>query len=161
TATILRHSWKLIAEVQTQEEHAMALTLPPLPFDAKALEPHMSANTLGFHHDKHHAAYVTNYNNLTKDTPLAAKPLQAVTMEVAGDSSKSGIFNNGAQVWNHTFFWNSLAPKGGGKPGGKLASKVDSDLGGYDKFVETFKSAAATQFGSGWAWLVLDKGKLA
>ncbi|HEY1719632.1 MAG TPA: superoxide dismutase [Magnetospirillaceae bacterium] len=139
----------------------MALTLPPLPFDAKALEPHMSANTLGFHHDKHHAAYVTNYNNLTKDTPLANKPLEAVLSDVAGDSSKIGIFNNGAQVWNHTFFWNSLAPKGGGKPGGKIAAKIDSDLGGYEKFVEAFKTAATTQFGSGWAWLVLDKGKLA
>jgi superoxide dismutase, Fe-Mn family len=84
----------------------MALTLPPLPFDSKALEPHMSANTLAFHHDKHHAAYVTNYNNLTKDSPYADKPLEAVLTDVAGKADKVGIFNNGAQVWNHTFFWN-------------------------------------------------------
>ncbi len=139
----------------------MALTLPPLPFDTKALEPHMSANTLSFHHDKHHAAYVTNYNNLTKDTPYATKPLEAVLMEVAGKADKVGIFNNGAQVWNHTFFWNCLAAQGGGKPSGKIAAKIDSDLGGYEKFAEAFKTAATTQFGSGWAWLVLDKGKLA
>jgi Fe-Mn family superoxide dismutase len=139
----------------------MALTLPPLPFDAKALEPHMSANTLSFHHGKHHQAYVTNYNNLTKDSPLADKPLEAVIAEVAGDSAKVGIFNNGAQVWNHTFFWNSLTPGGGGKPSGKIGAKIDADFGGYDKFVEAFKTAATTQFGSGWAWLVLDKGKLA
>ena len=81
--------------------------------------------------------------------------------ETAKDPTKTGIFNNAAQVWNHTFFWNSLAPKGGGKPSGKIAAKIDSDLGGYDKFVEAFKGAATTQFGSGWAWLVLDKGKLA
>ena len=139
----------------------MALTLPPLPFDPKALEPHMSANTLSFHHGKHHAAYVTNYNNLTKDSPYADKPLEAVLQEVAGKADKVGVFNNGAQVWNHTFFWNSLAAGGGGKPSGKIAGKIDSDLGGYDKFVEAFKTAATTQFGSGWAWLVLDKGKLA
>ena len=140
----------------------MALTLPPLPFDAKALEPHMSANTFSFHHGKHHQAYITNYNNLTKDTPLASKPLVDVITEVAGDAAKVGIFNNAAQCWNHEFFWNSLAPKGGGKPSGKIAAKIDSDLGGYDKFVEAFKTAATTQFGSGWAWLVLDKsGKLA
>jgi Fe-Mn family superoxide dismutase len=140
----------------------MALTLPPLPFDAKALEPHMSANTFSFHHGKHHQAYITNFNNLTKDTPLASKPLVDVITEVAGDAAKVGIFNNAAQCWNHEFFWNSLAPKGGGKPSGKIAAKIDSDLGGYDKFVEAFKTAATTQFGSGWAWLVLDKsGKLA
>ena len=139
----------------------MALILPPLPFDPKALEPYISANTFSFHHGKHHQAYVTNFNNLTKDSPLAEKPLEAVIAETAKDPTKTGIFNNAAQVWNHTFFWNSLAPKGGGKPSGKIAAKINSDLGGYDKFVEAFKGAATTQFGSGWAWLVLDKGKLA
>jgi Fe-Mn family superoxide dismutase len=139
----------------------MSLELPPLPYDLKALEPHISANTLSFHHGKHHAAYVTNYNNLVKDTALAGKPLEEVIKEVAGDSSKVGVFNNGAQVWNHTFFWNSMKPNGGGKPSGELASKIDADLGGYDKFIADFKTAGTTQFGSGWAWLVLDGGKLA
>ena len=139
----------------------MTLELPALPYDLKALEPHISANTLTFHHGKHHAAYVTNYNNLVKDTPLAGKSLEDVIKEVAGVSDKIGVFNNGAQVWNHTFFWNSLTPNGGGKPTGELASKIDADLGGYDKFIADFKTAGTTQFGSGWAWLVLDKGKLA
>jgi len=138
----------------------MTLELPALPYDLKALEPHISANTLTFHHGKHHAAYVTNYNNLVKDTPLAGKSLEDVIKEVAGDSAKIGVFNNGAQVWNHTFFWNSMKPNGGGKPTGELASKIDADLGGYDKFIADFKTAGTTQFGSGWAWLVLDKGKL-
>jgi len=139
----------------------MTLELPPLPYDQKALEPHISANTLSFHYGKHHQAYVTNYNNLVKDTPFADKALEDVIKEVAGDSSKVGVFNNGAQVWNHTFFWNSMTPNGGGKPSGELASKIDADLGGYDKFIADFKNAGVTQFGSGWAWLVLDKGKLA
>ncbi|MBF0306323.1 MAG: superoxide dismutase [Alphaproteobacteria bacterium] len=138
----------------------MPVELPPLPYDAKALEPHMSANTLGFHHGKHHAAYVNNYNNLVKDTPLADRPLEEVIKTVAGDASKVGIFNNGAQVWNHTFFWNCMKPAGGGTPSGALLERIEADLGGYAKFFEDFKTAATTQFGSGWAWLVLDGGKL-
>ncbi len=138
----------------------MALELPALPYDPKALEPFISANTLSFHHDKHHAAYVTNFNNLSKDTPYASKPLEEVIKEVAGDASKVGLFNNGAQVWNHTFFWNSLKHGGGGKPTGPLLAKIEADLGSFDKFLEDFKVAATTQFGSGWAWLVLDGGKL-
>lgn len=138
----------------------MPVELPPLPYDAKALEPHMSANTLGFHHGKHHAAYVNNYNNLVKDTPFADQPLEQVVKAVAGDASKMGIFNNGAQVWNHSFFWNCMKPAGGGTPGGALLQRIESDLGGYAKFFEDFKTAATTQFGSGWAWLVLDAGKL-
>jgi len=138
----------------------MSLELAPLPYDIKALEPHISANTLSFHHGKHHQAYVTNYNNLTKDTPYAGRALEDVIKEIAGDAAKAGLFNNGAQVWNHTFFWHSLAPNGGGAPKGELASKIDADFGGFDKFVTEFKNAATTQFGSGWAWLVLDGGKL-
>lgn len=138
----------------------MAFELPPLPYDLKALEPHISANTLSFHYGKHHQAYVTNLNNLVKDSPLADKSLEEVILAVAGDASKQGIFNNAAQVWNHSFFWNCMKPNGGGKPTGKLAEKIDSDLGGFDKFKEEFKNAAVTQFGSGWAWLVLDGDKL-
>lgn len=138
----------------------MAFELPPLPYAGDALEPHISANTLSFHHGKHHQAYVTNLNNLVKDTDLAGKSLEEIIKAVAGDASKAGIFNNAAQVWNHTFYWNSMKPNGGGKPTGDIAAKIDADFGSYDKFVEEFKAAGATQFGSGWAWLVLDGGKL-
>ena len=139
----------------------MAFELPPLPYAKDALAPHISANTLDFHHGKHHNAYVVNLNNLIKDTPMASQSLEEIIKGSAGDAAKAGIFNNSAQVWNHTFFWSSMKPGGGGKPTGAIAAKIDSDLGGYDKFVEAFKAAGATQFGSGWAWLVLDKGKLA
>ena len=138
----------------------MAFEHPSLPYAGNALEPHISANTLDFHHGKHHATYVTNLNNLTKDSDLADKSLEEVINAVAGDAAKAGIFNNAAQVWNHTFYWNSMKPNGCGKPSGDLAAKIDADLGGYDKFVEEFTAAATTQFGSGWAWLVLDGGKL-
>ncbi len=138
----------------------MAFELPALPYDANALEPYISANTLGFHHGKHHAAYVTNLNNLVKDSPLASKDLVEIIRDVAGDASKAGIFNNAAQVWNHTFFWHSLKPNGGGKPQGALLAKIEADFGSFEKFVEDFKAAATTQFGSGWAWLVLENGKL-
>lgn len=138
----------------------MAFELPALPYEPNALEPHMSANTLGFHHGKHHAAYVNNLNGLVKDTPLAGKSLEEIIKETSGDAARQGIFNNAAQIWNHTFFWNSMKAKGGGKPSGALLAKIDSDLGGFEKFCEDFKTAATTQFGSGWAWLVLDNGKL-
>ena len=138
----------------------MAFELPDLPYDGGALAPHISAQTLEFHHGKHHATYVNNLNNLTKDTDLAGKSLEEVVQAVAGDASKAGIFNNAAQVWNHTFYWNSMSPGGGGTPSGDLAAKIDSDLGGFDKFAEDFKTAATTQFGRGWAWLVLDGGSL-
>jgi Fe-Mn family superoxide dismutase len=139
----------------------MAFELPPLPFAIDALEPHISARTFEFHHGKHHAAYVTNLNNLTKDTDLASKSLKEVIKIAAADlPAKQGIFNNAAQVWNHTFFWNCLKKGGGGKPGAKLLARIESDLGGFDKFKEDFKAAAVGQFGSGWAWLVEEGGKL-
>ncbi|HUY68575.1 MAG TPA: superoxide dismutase [Alphaproteobacteria bacterium] len=138
----------------------MPFELPPLPFDKAALEPHMSAKTLDFHHGKHHAAYVNNLNNLTKDSPLGRESLENIIRATAKDDGKAGIFNNAAQVWNHTFFWNGMKPGGGGKPGGDIAKRIEADLGGYDKFAESFKQAAGTQFGSGWAWLVMDGGKL-
>jgi Fe-Mn family superoxide dismutase len=138
----------------------MAFELPPLPFPKDALEPHMSAKTLEFHHDKHHAAYVKTANDLVKGTPFENKPLEEVILATAKDEAKATIFNNAAQIWNHTFFWNCLKKGGGGQPKGDIAKKIDSDLGGFDKFAEEFKKAATTQFGSGWAWLVLDKDKL-
>jgi len=138
----------------------MSFELPPLPYEQNALEPHISANTLSFHYGKHHQAYVTNLNGLIKDGPLASKSLEEIIKTSAGKADQAGVFNNAAQVWNHTFYWSSMKPGGGGKPSGAIAAKIDSDLGGYDKFVDAFKTAGATQFGSGWAWLVLDGGKL-
>ena len=139
----------------------MAFTLPPLPYPADALEPHISANTFSFHHAKHHNTYVTNLNNLIKDTPLADKTLEEIIKSSAGDASKAGVFNNSAQVWNHSFFWNSMKPNGGGAPSAALLNKINADFGSLDKFKEEFKNAAVTQFGSGWAWLVQDStGKL-
>lgn len=138
----------------------MTFTLPELPYAPSALEPHISANTFSFHYSKHHQAYVTNLNNLIKDTPLAGKSLEEVIMDSAKDSAKIGIFNNAAQVWNHSFYWHSMKPNGGGVPTGKLADKINADFGSFDAFKEAFKQAATTQFGSGWAWLVLDGDKL-
>jgi superoxide dismutase, Fe-Mn family len=137
----------------------MAFELPPLPYAKDALEPHMSARTLDFHHGKHHQAYVTALNNLIKDSPLATQPLEAVIKASAKDEAKFAIFNNAAQVWNHTFFWHCMKPNGG-EPSGKLAQALGKAFGGMPGFQEQFKLAATTQFGSGWAWLVRDGGVL-
>lgn len=134
----------------------MAFEQPPLPYDSSALEPHMSAETFSYHYGKHHAAYVANLNKLVEGTEMADKSLEEVIKASHGDSSKTGIFNNAAQTWNHTFFWNSMKPGGGGQPTGELAEKINSSFGSFDKFKEEFKNAATTQFGSGWAWLVKD-----
>ncbi len=109
---------------------------------------------------KHHKAYVDKTNELIANTPLAKASLEEIIKAAAGDSAKQVLFNNAAQVWNHTFYWHSMKPKGGGAPKGDIAKKIDKDFGGYDKFVEQFKQAGATQFGSGWAWLVVDGGAL-
>jgi Fe-Mn family superoxide dismutase len=138
----------------------MPFELPPLPYAKDALAPHISANTLDFHYGKHHQTYVTNLNNLTKDTPLASKSLQDVIKEAAADPAKTSIFNNAAQVWNHTFFWNCMKPGGGGKPTGSVASEIDKAFGSYEKFAEEFKNACVTQFGSGWGWLAAETGAL-
>ena len=138
----------------------MSLTLPDLPFAKNALEPYLSARTLEFHHDKHHKAYVDNANKLIAGTDLDKEDAEAIIKKVAGDASKAGIFNNVAQVWNHSFFWNCLKPRGGGRPTGQIAQKIDADFGSYEKFAEELKNAGITQFGSGWAWLVLKNAKL-
>ncbi len=138
----------------------MAHTLPELPYGLDALEPNISRSTLEFHYGKHHAAYVTNLNNLVAGTDLEAKSLEDTITAVAGDASKAGVFNNAAQVWNHSFYWQCMKPGGGGQPSGDLLEKINADFGSYDAFVEQFKAAGATQFGSGWAWLVLDNGSL-
>lgn len=134
----------------------MAFTLPPLPYAPTVLEPYITANTLSFHHGKHHNAYVTNLNKLIEGTEFANATLEEIIKKSTG-----GIFNNAAQVWNHTFYWHSMKQNGGGRPTGELAKKIDEDFGSYDQFKEVFAAAATTQFGSGWAWLVVGKsGKL-
>lgn len=138
----------------------MAFSLPPLPYPYDALAPYMSEDTLKLHHDKHHQTYVTNLNNLTKDTPLASASLEDVIKQAVGDASKVGIFNNAGQVWNHTFYWQCLKKNGGGALPGELEQRIVADFGSVDKFKEEFSQAAITQFGSGWAWLYVDGGKL-
>jgi superoxide dismutase, Fe-Mn family len=141
-------------------ENAMTIQLPDLPYAKDALAPHLSARTLEFHHDKHHAAYVANTNKLIAGTELAEKSLEDIVRAAAQDPAKKGLFNNSGQVWNHNFLWQSMAPNGGGKPSGELAERIEQDFKSYDAFVEAFSAAAVGQFGSGWAWLVLDGGKL-
>lgn len=138
----------------------MPFELAPLPFAKDALVPYMSVQHLEIHHGKHHQTYVTNLNNLTKDKPEAALSLEQIIRESASKPDKVGLFNNSAQIWNHDFFWQSLAPKGGGAMPGTLEAKVREDFGSIDAFKEAFVQAGLTQFGSGWAWLVLDGGKL-
>ena len=132
----------------------MAFELPPLPYPKNALEPYTSAQTLDFHHGKHHQTYVTNLNNLVKGTPMENQSLEEIIQATANDQSKTGIFNNAAQVWNHTFFWNCMKPNGGGNPSGDIAQAIDHDLGGLQKFKDDFKARAVGNFGSGWTWLV-------
>ncbi len=132
----------------------MAFSLPPLPYDKNALAPQISAETLEFHHGKHHQAYVTNLNKLIEGKPAANMSLEEVIL-----SSDGPTFNNAAQIWNHTFYWSSMKPNGGGLPTGDLADAINRDFGSFEKFAEEFANAATTQFGSGWAWLVLGKDK--
>jgi Fe-Mn family superoxide dismutase len=136
----------------------MTFELPALPYSKNALAPHISENTINFHYGKHHQTYVTNFNNLLKDTDLIGKSLEEVIKISAVDKTKAGIFNNSAQVWNHTFYWHSMKPNGGGKPAGEILTKIEADFGSYENFVTEFKNAGTTQFGSGWAWLCVHKG---
>ncbi len=138
----------------------MAIQLPVLPFEKDALAPYISANTLDFHYGKHHKAYVDNINNLISGTDLEQADLDTIIKKTVGDTARVGFFNNAAQVWNHTFYWKSLKPNGGGVPKGPIFDKITATWGSYDKFVQELKTAGTTQFGSGWAWLVMDKGAL-
>lgn len=135
----------------------MTITLPNLPYSDDALTPHISQETLNFHHGKHHKAYVDNLNKLIADTDLANKDLEEIIKISADNPSQAGIFNNAAQIYNHTFYWNSMKPNGGGQPTGKIADKINEDFGSYEEFAKQFANAGATQFGSGWAWLVLNE----
>ncbi|MFM8333773.1 MAG: superoxide dismutase [Candidatus Methylumidiphilus sp.] len=129
----------------------MAFELPPLPYAYDALAPFMSEETLKLHHDKHHQTYVTNLNNLIPGTEFESLPLEEIVKKSSG-----GIFNNAAQIWNHTFYWNSLSPTGGGEPTGALAEAIIAKFGSFENFKVEFTKTAVTTFGSGWAWLVKD-----
>ena len=134
----------------------MAFELPPLPFEMNALEPHISKETLEYHYGKHHNAYVTNLNKLTEGSADAGKSLEELIKTTSG-----GIFNNAAQVWNHTFYWNCMSPNGGGEPKGALADAISSSFGSFAEFKDQFTKASATLFGAGWTWLVkTDSGTL-
>jgi len=137
----------------------MAIELPPLPYARDALAPHISSNTLDFHYGKHHQAYVTNFNKLAEGTEYASLSLEDAIAKASAENN-AGAFNNAGQIWNHTFYWNSMSPNGGGAPTGDIASQIDRDFGSYDAFKAAFAQAGATQFGSGWAWLVAVGGKL-
>ncbi len=138
----------------------MVFSLMPLPYAKDALVPHMSAETLDFHHDKHHKTYVDTLNKLITGTPFAEASLEDIVRDTSDSKEQAKIFNNAAPVWNHNFFWNCLSPKGGNKPTGNVAQQIDKAFGNLDDFKAEFKEAATGQFGSGWAWLVLDQGQL-
>ena len=138
----------------------MTFELPKLNYSKDALSPAMSEETLDLHHGKHHQTYITNLNNLVKDTDFANLSLEEIVKKSAGDSSKAGIFNNAGQHWNHILFWNCMKPKGGGAMPPELEKRIVADFGSVDKFKEDFIQAGTTQFGSGWAWLAINNGKL-
>ncbi|MGD9874038.1 MAG: superoxide dismutase [Kiritimatiellia bacterium] len=135
--------------------------LPALPYPQDALEPHISARTMSFHYGKHHQAYVDNLNKLVAGTPQAAQPLEQIIRETAGATDKMPVFNNAAQVWNHTFFWNCMKAGGGGEPSGSLMKQIKKSFGSFAEFKTAFVAAGVGQFGSGWVWLVQDGDKLA
>jgi len=135
-------------------------TLPPLPYAESALDPVISSRTVGIHYGKHHKTYVDNLNKLIADTELAGLSLEEIISKTAGQANKAGIFNNAAQIWNHTFYWNSLSQKGGGEPPLILKQKIESSFGNLDSCKKELAAAAMTQFGSGWAWLVMNGDKL-
>lgn len=138
----------------------MTFELPSLPYASDALAPYMSSETLDFHHGKHHQTYVTNLNNFVKDTDMQYSSLEEIVVKSSKDPSMAGIFNNAGQHWNHILFWQCMKPNGGGSMPSELESRITSDLGGIDQFKEAFIQAGITQFGSGWAWLAIDNGKL-
>lgn len=137
-----------------------SIGLPPLAYAEDALEPHISARTMAFHYGKHHQGYVDNVNKLVAKTPYAGMPLEALVVSSAGDAEAGAIFNNAAQVYNHNFYWNSMAPGGGKEPTGAVQEGLAASFGSYDGFKKAFLDAATGQFGSGWAWLVIRDGKL-
>ena len=151
---------KKSATVPVESAGAAVFTLPALPYAENALEPVISAKTVGFHYGKHHKGYVDNLNKLVVGTEYADLPLEKIIAATVGKVDKTAIFNNAAQAWNHTFYWHSLKPKGGGEPPAVLKQKIEVSFGTMDACKKELAIAATTQFGSGWAWLVLDGAKL-
>jgi len=148
------------AETARAQSGVPPIALPPLPYAQNALAPVISENTISFHYGKHHLAYVNNTIKLIAGTELEKLPLEEIIRRTSGKPELAGVFNNAAQVFNHTFYWHSMKPGGGGEPKGKVADSIGKSFGSYQKFVEAFSGAAAQQFGSGWAWLVNDGGTL-
>jgi len=150
------------ASINLQEIQAMAFTLAPLPYAFNAMEPHIDAQTMEIHHGKHHQAYVTNLNKALDGTPFADKTIEEVIKNLGAipDDKRTAVRNNGGGHWNHTFFWQVIGWNAGGKPSGALLADIDATFGSFDAFKEKFAAAGTTRFGSGWAWLVLNNGKL-
>lgn len=153
-------AWLAMGDLAGTAQAASAQVLPPLPYAENALEPVITANTIGFHYGKHHKGYVDNLNKLIAGTEYADLPLEKIITATAGQAEKTAIFNNAAQIWNHTFYWNSLKPKGGGEPPAALKQRIEASFGSVDTCKKELAAAAVSQFGSGWAWLVLDGDKL-
>jgi Fe-Mn family superoxide dismutase len=153
-------AWAALDALPKAAQAAAPLALPPLPYADNALDPVISANTLSFHYGKHHRAYVDNLNKLIVGTEFAEMPLEKIILATAGKTEKAAIFNNAAQTWNHTFYWNSLKPNGGGEPPAALKQQIEASFGSVDACKKELAAAAVAQFGSGWAWLVLEGGKL-
>ena len=147
-----------IIRVASAQTHA-PFNLPLLPYPSNALAPIISANTIELHYGKHHKAYIDNVNKMIDGTDLAGLPLEEIVKRTAGNAMQSNVFNNAAQAWNHTLYWNSMRPNGGGSPSGSLAAAIKDSFGDFASFQKQFATAAATQFGSGWVWLVQDKDK--
>jgi Fe-Mn family superoxide dismutase len=137
-----------------------SIVLPPLPYAENALEPVITAKTMSFHYGKHHKGYVDNLNKLITGTDYSELSLEEIIKGTAGRPERSAIFNNAAQTWNHSFYWKSMSPKGRGEPPAALKQKIEASFGSFDDFKKELASSAVSQFGSGWAWLVLDSGKL-
>ncbi|MFA7174414.1 MAG: superoxide dismutase [Kiritimatiellia bacterium] len=133
-----------------------AFKLPALPYAQSALAPHISTQTMSFHYGKHHQGYVNNLNKLVAGTPLASFSLEQIVQQIAGVAEQAAVFNNAAQVWNHSFFWQSMKPSGGGRPTGRLMERIERSFGGFEAFKTAFIAAAGSQFGSGWIWLVQE-----
>ena len=144
----------------TAQPEGAPFKLPPLPYGNDALSPYISAGTMGFHYGKHHQGYIDKTNGLIQNTEFAKDTLEKIIQKTAGNPDKFAIFNNAAQAWNHAFYWNCMKPKGGGTPTGDLGKKLDADFGSLENFKKAFSDAAAMQFGSGWAWLVVEHGSL-
>ena len=153
-------AWLVTGGISRAAESALLYVLPPLPYAELALEPVISTYTIGFHYGKHHKGYADNLNKLVAGTEYAGLPLEKIITETAGKADKAAIFNNAAQVWNHTFYWQGLKSNGGGEPPAPLKQKIEESFGSVDACKKELAAAATSQFGSGWAWLVLEGGKI-